>query len=227
LDSVGEDEIARKVAQIASLIRECQLRHTELHERLMGARNVFLDEQARQSFALAPSLALPPLDSEVLEPVLRLDRREAGRIREEGLPLFFGGHPAALPSLADLVAWQLRPRREQPADAVPVLDLDLASSSLETARFPTAVRTEAEFLATSLPVPTRRSAVLEQACAAGGAPEVREALALMVLSWFAPEPETAAPVKVEKTGEQSLHAAGFFGDDMMIYPSAEANGARP
>ena len=227
LDNLEENEIARKVAQIASIMRECHLRHTELHERLMGARNVFLDEQARQSFASAPSLALPALESEVLEPVLRLDRRDATRLLEDGFALFFGARPAALPSLANLVAWQLRPRREQPADAVPIADLDLASSSLEIARFPPSVRAEAERRAASVSVPTRLSALLEQTYSADTAPEVREALVLTVLSWFAPEPDTGAAVKVEKIAGQVLRAAGFFGDDMTVYPRAEANGPRP
>jgi len=77
LDSLAGEEPARKVAQIASLIRDCQGRHTELHERLMGARNVFLDEQARQNFVPPSVLKFPSLEVEVLEPLLWLSRQRA------------------------------------------------------------------------------------------------------------------------------------------------------
>jgi hypothetical protein len=88
------------------------------------------------------------------------------------------------------------------------------------------VRAEAESLIASVSVPTRLSTLLEQTFSAGTSREVHEALVLTVLSCFAPEPETPAAVKVEKTAGQVLRTAGFFGDDMTVHPRAEANGVR-
>jgi hypothetical protein len=94
----------------------------------MRARNVFLDEQARQAFVPAPLRPLPELLSDVLDPVLRLGRVDAGALVDYGLPCFFGAQTPSALSLADLVGWQLRPRREQPRTEVPVEEQDLTAS---------------------------------------------------------------------------------------------------
>lgn len=80
----------RAVAQVAELTRDCLLWHTELHEQLIGARNVFLDAQARQAFAPRSSQPLTDLWDDVVEPILRLPVTRADRLPEQGFPMFAG-----------------------------------------------------------------------------------------------------------------------------------------
>jgi hypothetical protein len=50
----------RALAEVAELTRDCYRRHAELHGQLIGARNVFLEAQAAQSFSGQPSRRYPP-----------------------------------------------------------------------------------------------------------------------------------------------------------------------
>ncbi len=116
LEVMADDDAdgQRAVAQVAEITRDCLLRHTELHEQLIGARNVFLDAQARQSFVPKPSRPLPDLWEDVIEPVLRLPAAQAGQLLEHGFPLLVGPRLPVLPSLTEIVSWMLQPRRPQP-----------------------------------------------------------------------------------------------------------------
>ena len=133
----------------------------------MGARNVFLDEQARQSFTSTSPLRLPALEAETLDPLLRLDRRCAEQVTNDGFALFFGARPVPVLSLVDLAAWQLRPRREQPSSEIPLADIDLAYSSFDLARFPAEIRAQVDHILAAIETPVLLSALLERAREAG------------------------------------------------------------
>jgi hypothetical protein len=136
----------RAVSQVADLTRDCLLRHAELHEQLIGARNVFLDSQARQSFAPMPSRPLPDLAVDVLEPVLRMPISRAVRLLDAGVPLLVGPHVSALASLNELVTWMLQPRRPRLSTDIPVEPIDPADLQAELRRYPPELRRAAEEL---------------------------------------------------------------------------------
>ncbi len=220
LDLLEEgDERGAIVARIASLARECMLLHTALQGPLMRARNVFLDEQARQRFVAPPLAARPELAREVLEPVLAMQRSKALALVEQVQPLLFGAHAPPVLSLRALVDWQLRPRREVAPSPHAVVDLDLAERGLDPTRFPDDVRTVVSDLLGALTEPQTLSQLL-QTLRDQGAPEATlDALALAVGEAFAEE-ETHT---VERIGSQ-FEAAGWFGDELLISPVQAEHG---
>jgi len=212
------DERCRRVAEVAHLIRDCRLRHIDLHNQLMRARNVFLDEQARQAFVPAPLRPLPELVSGVLEPVLRLGRTQALEVLEPAFPAFLGAQPASTVSIAELVLWQLRPRREQPPEEVPVEDIDLSVYGADVLRYPPETREKAEAILARINSPVILSALLEEAQADGAQPDLLELLVLLALHHYAPEELGTSPIRVERVPNAVLQAARFFGDEMEICP---------
>jgi hypothetical protein len=214
LDLLDEgDERGAIIARISSIARECMLLHTTLQGPLMRARNVFLDEQARQRFVAPPLAARPELAHDVLEPVLAMSRGDALDVVEQVSPMMFGAHAPAVLSLRAVVDWQLRPRREVAPSAHTVVDLDLAERGLDPTRFPAEVRTLVTELIGNLTEPQTLSQLL-QALRDQGAPEATlDALALAVSEAFAQE-ETHT---VERVGS-TFEVAGWFGDELLISP---------
>jgi hypothetical protein len=214
LDLLEEgDKRGAIVARIAAIARECMLLHTALQGPLMRARNVFLDEQARQRFVAPPLTARPELVREVLEPLLAMRRPDALAIVDGVQPMMIGAHPPPVLSLRVLVDWQLRPRREIAPSPDAVVDFDLAERGLDPTRFPAEVRTLVSELLDGLTEPQTLSQLL-QALRDRGAPEATlDALALAVSEAFAEE-ETHT---VERVGSR-FEVAGWFGDELMISP---------
>jgi hypothetical protein len=216
LDLLEEgDERGAIVARISALARECMLLHTALQGPLMRARNVFLDEQARQRFVAPPLTARPELVRDVLEPALALPKSDALPLVESLQPLLFGAHPPAVLSLRMLVDWQLRPRREIAPSPHAVAEPDLAERGLDPTRFPAEIRTLVTELLDGLTEPRTLSELLE-ALRAQGAPEATlDALALSVSEAFADE-QTHSIVRVGSRFE----AGGWFGDELLITPGS-------
>jgi len=213
---VDEDGDSRRaVARVAELTRDCLLRHTELHEHLMGARNVFLDAQARQAFAPGASRPLPDLVDDVLEPVLRMRVVQADRVIEQGFPLFVGPRVPALPSLVDLVSWMLQPKRPQPCQEIPVEPIDAADLEAELRRYPAEIRAAAEKWLVETCVDMRLSTLLVQARAAGEPDRVLELMALLMLQVFAREDRTAR-IAVEHVRGVRLDDPLLYGDDLLV-----------
>jgi hypothetical protein len=219
------DEATRAVVQVAELIRDCRLRHVELHEELMRARNVFLDTQARQSFAMAPSRPLPDLVEDVLEPLLAQPMAAVEPAVGRCVPLLVGPRPPLLLSLTGLISWMLQPRRPQPAREVPVDAVDAAELDVEIWRYPKEVRAEAARVLAAVDEATPLSRLLTQARARGASHAVLEVLALLTLHSFASEDRRTVGVRAEKIQDRSLAEAGFYGDDLLVSPDGGARGA--
>lgn len=218
LEIMADEEAGshRAVAQVAELTRDCLLRHAELHEQLIGARNVFLDAQARQAFAPRPSRPLPDLAADVLEPLLRLPATRADRVLDRGFPLFVGPKVPVLASLQELVAWMLQPRRPQPRREVPVEPVDAADLDAELRRYPPEVRAAAEALLAGTGGGVRLSALLSRARASGAANAVLEVLALLALQGFATEDRATARVAAEPIPGERLLDPLLDGDDLLL-----------
>ena len=214
----GGDLSGRAVGQVASLVRDCRERHVDLHDQLMRARNVFLDEHARQAFTAAPLLPRPELLGEVLEPVLRMGRHEACEVTDRAFPGFFGARPPSTLSLADVIEWQLRPRRKPPTSEVPVDERDLTLHAVDLGRYSPEVRERAMELLIGLGKPTTLSALLRSARLSGVDGQTCELVVLLALHQFAPEENDVVPLTVELCPGARLDVAGFFGDELELHP---------
>lgn len=206
----------RAVAHVAQLTRDCLLRHAELHEQLIGARNVFLDAQARQAFAPKPSRPLPHLADEVLEPLLRMPVIGADQILDRGFPLFLGPRLPVLAALEGLVTWMLQPRRASPRHEVDVEPVDAADLDAELRRYPPEVRAEATEVLNSVDADIKLSELLSTARASGASNAVLEALALLVLQGFASEDRETAHLGAEPIVGGRLEDPLFYGDDLLV-----------
>jgi len=206
----------RAVAQVAELTRDCLLRHTELHEQLIGARNVFLDAQARQSFAPKPSRPLPDLPDDVLEPLLRMPIARADALLERGFPLFVGPRLPVLASMEELVTWMLQPRRPQPRHEIPIEPVDAVDMDAELRRYPPEVRAAAATLLDAAGDDIRLSELLSRARASGASTVVLEVIALLVLQGFATEDRDTARVASEPLAGERLDDTLLYGDDLLV-----------
>ena len=212
----------RAVAQVADLTRDCLLRHAELHEQLIGARNVFLDAQARQSFGPKPSRPLPDLADDVLEPLLRMPIVRADALLDRGFPLFVGPRLPVLASLEGLVAWMLQPRRPQPRQEIPVEPVDAAELNSELRRYPPEVRAAAATLLDAAGGDVRLSELLSRARASGSSNAVLEVIALLVLQGFATEDRDTAHVSAEPMAGERLDDPLLYGDDLLVSTTGKA-----
>jgi hypothetical protein len=204
------------LTEVESLVRDCVLRHNQLHGQLIGARSVFLEEQARQGFVPVAARFHPDLGGDVLAPLLDLGRDMAMDVVEESFPSLFGAQARGELSLKDLVLWQLRPRRAEAATDIVVEPVDLSSWEDELRRFPPEVRAEAEARLAAMASPTLLSNALEGARRDGAALPVREAMVLLALRHFAPEGRAA--FAIEPCTGRALRAVGFFGDELELQP---------
>jgi hypothetical protein len=209
------DSAATAVAEVARLIRDCRLRHVELHHQLMGARNVFLDEQTRQSFSSVPLAPHPNLLADILDPVLRLGRKDSKTVTDNVFPSFFGGQAPFVFSLSDLVPWLLRPRRESPQLEVEVHGTDLAAGGIDWARFHPADRARVDELLSELRGPVALSVLIARLRDSGVSPAAVELTTLTALHAFAPDHEESLSLRAERL-PQTFSVCGFYGDDLTL-----------
>lgn len=221
-----EKEKTSAVAEVVSLIRDCRLRHTELHDQLMQARNVFLDEQARQSFVPDDVIPLPNLLSEILDPVLRFNKRDSLEVLESSFPNFIGAKSPSVLSLADVVTWLLRPRREAPKTDLPVVEPDLTRGEIDITRFDQNVQAQVGKALSQLESHARLSTLLEKLSSQGVPGAVLELITLTFLHAFAPDEEDALPWRVDRIPNTILFINGFFGDDLVLIFTEDDNGSK-
>lgn len=210
------DERSRAVAQVAELIRMCQMTHAELHAELMRARNVFLDTQARQEFVPTATRLLPDLRNDVLSPLLALPCSEALRITDVLFPAFFGAASPPQLSLVALVDWQLQPRRGvgrgEVDEAAPDLDHGFVE---EIRRYPESILQEARaYFARSERVTL--SSLLAELRAQGVPAELMEAVVFLCLQRFAGDEIDPSMPHTERVPGSALTDPDFFGDELQI-----------
>lgn len=219
---------ARALAEVSALISDCRLRHLDLHDRLMRSRNIFLDEQARQTFAWSVPAAWPNLLGEVLEPAMRADQRLASEHLDALFPDFFGGQAPSVPSLSELVGWCLRPRRDIVRTDIALVAPDLTNApaeSLDGVRFDAAAVRAVERALSTVTRPTSLSELLD-VVADGGERAPLELMTLVALQYFAPEDDADLPLVVRR-GAGTLARHGFAGDELEIAPRSRRAVADP
>jgi hypothetical protein len=217
-----EDATGRQaVAQVGDLTRDCLLRHTELHETLIGARNVFLDAQARQSFSPGPSRPLPNLPEDVLVSLLGLPVRDAAPVTDRAFPIFIGARAPVRPSLVSLVTGLLQPRRPAPRREIPVEAVDPTDLEFELRRYPPEVRAAALSYIHRPEIPTHLSCLLATARADDAPEEVLEVMVLLALQAFATEDRANTGVSADLVSGVLLADSTFYGNDLLLQPAGE------
>lgn len=214
LDQLAGGEKASKLVPIRDMLLDCQKRHLSLQGPLMRARQVFLDEQARQRFAPVPLAALPALEEELLVPVLLLSSSDAQNV----CAAFAAGAVAAEPPLL-LDLHRLWDRLLQPPRRLaltgPELDDALHSLDLPPPRFDEAMGHRVDDLLTGITEPVTLAWVVDQLATR---PEAHFAV-LRCLQHFAPDTNPPLPIDVEVCGD-ALERAPFMGDDLWIRPAS-------
>ncbi|MDP2871689.1 MAG: hypothetical protein Q8P31_04040 [Bacillota bacterium] len=215
LDETGTAS-GRALAVVAELTRDCYRRHAELHGQLIGARNVFLEAQAAQSFSRQPSRPWPELLDEVLTPLLGLPRVAALRMVNAGFPRLVGPRAPSLLDLTELASWLLAPRRPNVPREIPVEPMDPADIESELRRYPPEIRKAAFALIQHHGDGVRLSDLLAAARAAEMPDTVSEVLALLALQGFEPEDRAAAGIGAELIQGRLLDDHLIYGNDLLI-----------
>jgi hypothetical protein len=212
LDRLPGNDETRLLREIAALLDECYQRHLALHQPLIGAYEVFRQEQARQRFAPLPLAPLPAPEREVLQPILGLGCAQALTVTDA---FAFGATPAVAPKLLDLARlWDVLlkppPRR---GGLGPEPDQNgIAPYPEPPPKFDEELRQRIDARLKHLRMPMRLGAMLDETTD----PREQHLLVLRVLQHFAPA-VSALPIAVERA-ELPLKHARFAGDDLLVAP---------
>jgi hypothetical protein len=223
LDS-NQAEISHLV-RVRELIEACRLSHAELHDQLMGLRNVFLDEQARQSFRIIPIKRMPALESCVLPELLSLPSCQAQSAIDNAFSLFTGVCAPGVFRLIDFVAHSLRPRQDTQPEEIPLEHPDLSSDEEdEENAIPPAAIASAESILSDIKFPMTLSHLLKE-CEANGVPplvaEVVTYLAYLGFDWE----EDELPYRVTRINAPRFENNEFWGDELLIEPAPDSEEA--
>ena len=208
----GTAQGAAQAGELVSLVTDCQSRHLELHEQLLGARSEFLAAQDRQRFAPAARVRVVDLSEELLKPVLCLPAAIGEPAATTFLVAALGAVPPRLVRLTELVDALLQPRRAVEEDAGRDDAPDLVALDGDPWRFAPQVWVAAlDVLEPLGDAPARLSDLL--ADARRDSEEVAELVALTVLHAFAPE---GAGELVASDDGVALEDPLFAGADLLV-----------
>jgi hypothetical protein len=235
----GDAEVAESAARIANILGECQRRHEALHRRVIGAREVFLDEQNRQVFRPAPLGYLPDLPGEVLRPLLTAVSDDALAVTLRWITDVSGPVAPRLPRLHRVTTELLTIRDTEELDGEPVDEEELEPPEPPVIS-PSAVAAAARAVQ-AVGLPARLSTVIVECLTQGGAEDgtdaftVAEIVALAALWCYAPEDVEpgesgrqdltsevlGARAAVDSDGTR-LKLPRWTGDDLILAPFADA-----
>lgn len=221
---VPGSEQAYQLSEIISLIDACSRQHLVLQQRLMQAPRIFFEEQERQIFAFRPLVTFPHPQNDILTPLLRLPRVEVIHTLDDIVSACFPAHPPGIFSLARYLDYLLKPRRELHTETVPIAQRDLVNEDYDPIYFTPDIRQRAAKYLDTLEKPTRLSAIVQDAQAAGESIAVLEALVFLIMNYFDPrdsEKPDELPVSVLKTDKQQFLLNNIAGDDVLIIPKEE------
>jgi hypothetical protein len=210
----------RTIARLIATLRDCSTRHMQLHGRVMQARGVFLEEQARQEFAPPASIRLFDLPQDALRPLLALSVADAEPLLERFLGRVLGPRTPRQPRLDTLLEMLLRPAIERDEFGDEVEELAFADSDAELQLIPEPVWNAAGRLLHGLAEPARLSALLAQARALPEGAAVGACLRLRALHAFGAElgdemPEQGMVLLAYTDGAPLLDPV-YGGDDLLL-----------
>ncbi|MFG2845350.1 hypothetical protein ACGF12_19575 [Kitasatospora sp. NPDC048296] len=229
-NDVDDAEVRRTCVRILHLLERAHLRHTQLLERVIGARPAFLRAQSDQCFKPVPRLSVIGLQEDLLDPLLELGAEQAEQVAALFADACGGPIVTRKPRLRDFWELLLAPVRETresfPDDPVDLItDEDEDSLGYAAQDFAAARR----LLEQALQGPVRLSVLLAQAEKSD--PAVADILALCVLRAFAPDAEEdevcstdLADLLEERLvvlADGSTFDLGFMtGTDLLLVPAA-------
>ena len=233
-DEAEEPVRKSRAAELVEIVEDCVRRHIKLHTHLMGARDLFREQQDRQQFADTPQRQTLDLYGHLLTPALDLPVTDVSGLADGYFTDSSGPVVRDLPDLATLVPLLLRPALERTRFAGEVLEPDLETLE-EQKRFTNRQWEQANALL-DLPDEVRTlSGLLDEAAALD--PELPELVALLALHAYGPQTGTAlrrgdARVLVAVHADAGLDSQGFEGDDLLLTTArlvdpATADGPEP
>lgn len=223
LDAMDEaDEKRQSVSGIVHLMKDCRYRHLNLNKLLMSARGEFLEQQSRQCFLDVSVFEVVNLRDDVLGTLLLQPSQQVLTFAESSGHALLGPSAPQILSLAELVRWQLQPRRPQNLGEVPTEEIDLFDTNADLHRFDEDVLRDAGKVFAELNRPIRLSELLTNLDGDGCPVAVQDAVILEVLDYFDPEDERdAAPFDVQIAAAHGLTHGRCYGDDLWIEPVEE------
>ncbi len=213
--ALGSEE-AQYLTTLISIISDCRHCHMELQQRLMEAPQVFLDEQERQIFALRRRLDLPDMLSDVLTPLLSMQRVVAVQALPTISASCFGVRAPNAFSLTQHLLRLLQPRREPRPETVPVVEREPVIANNDQLRYARDVYERTENYLNSLQRPIRLAYLLQQALEAGESELTLEMILFSVLRHFDPNDVEAPTFLTIKTDDEQFFIGNFSGDNVLI-----------
>jgi hypothetical protein len=230
LDGDVSPAVRAASGQIVDLLRRAKRIHLDLHDRLVGARDVFLTAQVRQRLARRRRLRLLALGEELFTPTLTLPVEPATAVVETFADRSLGVRVPRLARFDDMVDLLWAPPRQREVAEPDVEDPGDEDPTEDIQRYPEAVlRAARDVLSVTRAAPTRLSALLDAAAAVdpvavdGAVDDVVELVLLSALWAFAPD---LSGDDEEQAGEVDLLASGLAaGDDGTALHHPLASGA--
>ncbi len=218
-------EAAQQVARVRKLLADCRARHQDLHRVVLGSRQTFLREQARQTFVPRLLITRPDLGRQVLEPILGAKVADVVALSERSMALLAPPTPTGVLWLAELLEWQLQPRHPGDPNVTPEDARDLVEVPDEPRYFPPDVQEAGEVLLRGVSAPTPLSVLLAVPGAADAPRPVRDYVVLRALQAAATEPPGADDphylpmLRLRAVAHGVLDTPEFAGDDLLLMPS--------
>ncbi|MFE1100317.1 hypothetical protein ACFW4K_07350 [Nocardiopsis alba] len=215
----AEDPVRKShAADLVDSVEDCVRRHIKLHTRLIGARDLFREQQDRQQFSGTPQRQTLDPYGHLLIPTLDLPVADVARLTNRYFTESSGPVVQDVPDLAALIPLLLRPAPERTRFAEEVLDPNLETVE-EQKRF-TDRQWEQAHAILDLPDEVRAlSDLLDEAAALD--PELPELVALLALQAYGPQTGTALrrsdhQVLLAVRANANLDSQGFEGDDLLL-----------
>src|SRR5205823_4580910 len=133
---------------------DCRARHQDLHRVVLGSRQTFLREQARQTFVPRLLVTRPDLGRQVVEPLLGARVADVAALCERAMALLAPPASPGMLWLAHLLDWQLQVRRPVDPNAIPEDERDLIEVPDEPRYFPAEIQETGEALLRGVGAPT-------------------------------------------------------------------------
>ena len=228
-DNESTSTLRRRAGEIHALMSECLQTNADLQSDLLGARDRFRTEQARQAFAPPAAIGAVDLADDVLIPVLHQPAPTATGLADTLLEAFCNLAPPTLPTFEPLVDTLVRaPTEPEPAQAGPV---ELDDFDIDMSRFDERHDNAVASITETVEVPTRLSTLLDRVDGAIDddefAYEVSLLLALSILRNF--QPDGPHPQRWAATDDGSRLSSRHIADapDLLLHPPTPEHPEEP
>lgn len=209
---------ALQLTTILTLMDECQQSHIHLHQRVLDARQTFLDEQERQLFLRKTPIHLPSLEIDVLAPLLGSPCIQVEKVLQSKIAATLGPHSPVLFSLTNYLTHQFQPRQRMQPETRPIAPRQaLTPAIVEHIRYTAIFYQQASAFLSTQQGSKNLSVLLEEGARQGLAQEALEIILFFVLHTFDPLDGKTSLFTVARPKDSttfSLH--GFAGDDVLL-----------